>query len=296
MYMYVTLPPTAFQDISYEARRPLSETPSLPPRESYITPLVPATASVIEGEYTVITFSLVWASSSRQASLRHMACKLNDLDFRITAADGKPFKFTSAADFPQLAEQFAVVMNRNGALPLLDAARRFHKEIQKTSSQSSVVAAGPTTRSKAGASRSSQTAPLTVDMLTDPDAVSRWDALLTEGKAHKTLKAQAAAMSRQILILNMGSKFNDLQAQGATDTEELLQRHAFVLSTQARAVCMQALRALYSPSMLDYDCDWWAQLYLHPVVRAWTALLHCYEGFSEVANTNLVKVILELLE
>ena len=66
-----------------------------------------------------------------------MACKVNDLDFCITAADGKPFKFTSAADFPQLAEQFAIVMQRNGTLPLLDAARRFHKEIQKTSSPES---------------------------------------------------------------------------------------------------------------------------------------------------------------
>ena len=172
-----------------------------------------------------------------------MACKVNDLDFRITAVDGKPFKFTSAADFPQLAEQFAVVMQRNGALPLLDAARRFHEAIQKTSSPSTGRAHGPITRSRA-AELTASSAPLTVDLLTDPAAASRWDDLLLEGKAHKTLKAQAAEMTRQILVLNIGNKYHDKVAQGLPDDDALLGSHAFVLSNQVRAFCMQALRAL----------------------------------------------------
>jgi len=46
----------------------------------------------------------------------------------------------------------------------------------------------------------------------------------------------------------------------------------------------------------EHDYEWWTKLHLHLLVSVWTAFLHSYEGVSEVVNTNIIKVILDLLE
>ena len=63
-----------------------------------------------------------------------MACKVSELKCSITSADGKQVLLRSAADFPALSAAFVKMMNRNGCFVLVEAARRFHKEIQKDSS------------------------------------------------------------------------------------------------------------------------------------------------------------------
>jgi len=60
-----------------------------------------------------------------------MSLKISDLKFTLTGTDGKPFKFRSADDFPQLTKIFVDVLNNNQALVIVDAARRFHQAIQK---------------------------------------------------------------------------------------------------------------------------------------------------------------------
>lgn len=148
-------------------------------------------------------------------------------------------------------------------------------------------------------------------MMEDPSAESRWNAISNEGDPRKNLSSQAQGLRYQVLSSNMGSKFYDMTAQGGSTIDT----PSFSAIKPGPCACKpwepfmmpartwRRLAAFFcSPSMLAamkgevYDCNWWEKLYLHPVVRAWTALLHRYEGVSEIANTNIVKVILELLE
>jgi len=183
-----------------------------------------------------------------------MSRKICELDFKILQADGTPFKLERADQFPAFAEAWTNTLNRNGGLPILDAARCYHKEIQKsftatttslptpTCTPAPSVTATPATQQRApggagsgeagesgGSSSTGSTSasgnatpagtgslpPLTPDAFDDPASAVRWQEITSGGDATKNLDALFFDFRCNILSNNLKSNWPTLRRKDA---------------------------------------------------------------------------------